>query len=201
MRAILKFKVRGKRRNGSAVWHGLVVWAALTVGIGLMGSAMALWGDTLKIEEAAETGDINPCFTEFSGPGSIDMGNKTVDIALGPVAPGYQATFDYEITNRGTVPVKVETKNYSGSGEIVVTDTFPSVDLDPGESDTGTLGITVAGGATTGGYGFNLELVFKQWNAYDFSIGTPDNPWEESLNITGSVTVSAPPPDPPPTSP
>lgn len=200
MIVIFKFNFRKKReknRGKRVIWQVLAVWLALTVGVGVMGSAAALWYDSLVIEEEVNTGNIDPDFIalsvvgESTTPAAITLtysGNGATITFDEPVELGYSATFNYKITNNGTVPISLKSLAFDSSPEvgIVVGGSFPTDDLDPGSSRTGVLTIRVD---AVGVYDFGATLIFEQWNADEFS--PLDGSWQETLKINGRIEAVA----------
>lgn len=159
------------------MWPVIFFWLILTLGLGFAGPVMALWSDTLYINEEINTGDIDPVFTEFETYGeklcccsccyetehveSIDISDdrKSVTMDFKPfkclcIGMKYTAVFNYEITNEGTVPVKLTKVRASDERmkrccPIVLSSSNRFIDfddqvLDPGESVEGELTVRLA---------------------------------------------------------
>lgn len=97
---------------------------AIVMALGVMGIGYAYWSDQLKINGSVGTGSLGVAFTDSNSDdptGSNDPGyaydaaetvveitnTHQASIALNTVYPGYKTGASLEVTNTGTVPVKV----------------------------------------------------------------------------------------------
>lgn len=104
----------------------------LVLALGLIGGAYAAWTDQLVVNGTVATGDIDVVFTsaESNDPAdtddpaspaddpkdvgstevSLSEDGKTMTVTIENAYPGYVSKIDYEVTNNGSVPVKLQNK-------------------------------------------------------------------------------------------
>jgi hypothetical protein len=202
-----------KIRSGkSGKWPVFIVWFALVAGLGFIGPAMALWGDSLLIVEDADLGHINLYFSDIDNDW-CDWGLKSIEIVddgdhqdgrlkiesqdlragiftgtwLGIAVWG----FEYEITNNGSVPVKLgeiqSIQKDIGDGGILIDPNHRQhldEELDPGESTTGIMTVTFWGPLGIGEHQCQFTLPYHQWNLND-----PDAGWHDELAVEVVINV------------
>jgi len=134
-----------------------LVIAALAV---ILGVAFATWTETAYININAATGYIDLDFTDVQNtacspymyctagdPTNSDPGNDdapSVDLTLSNAYPGATATYEIEVYNDGTIPVNVAC-SVAGDSQLIVTLSPSSYDdLEPGDSYTLVVDISVA---------------------------------------------------------
>jgi len=98
-----------------------------------------------------------------------DLGNVvTLSLILNNVYPGYRADITFDVTNTGTLPVKLYdiVENYSLISNVVNITLVPPTDieLDPGESHKYVLHIEVLQSIRENStYSFRIELTYTYW--------------------------------------
>lgn len=151
-----------------------LIWIVLTIALGMIGAGAAAWQDGLGIQGVVSTGEIDPVFTSViagsQGEASIVNNGKAISIFVEDACPGNIITFQYEVQNRGSVPLEFCTRiNNSNPGLSVASTLVQGILGGNGESAAGELMVQVekdeAEELTT--YNFDLELFFQQWS------GTP----------------------------
>lgn len=115
---------------------------ALVLAFALLGAGYAAWTDHLEVNGTVTTGDIDVKFTkaESSDPGEtvdpaslefeeehqkhvgateveISEDGKELIVTVSNAYPGYFAHIDFEVTNNGSVPVRLQSKDIIVSDE------------------------------------------------------------------------------------
>ena len=153
-----------------------------------MGISQAAWQDQLDIRGTASTGSIDVAFvrcdlTKMEAdrrntpvlPTTIanitcDGQNIYIDmnINIKDAHPGLNVWFEYEIENRGSLPVKFQTsanpKKLLYPGTMKVENSLSKDVLDSGETAIGKIHLTIQGVKENSEYSFLLNLDFMQWN-------------------------------------
>ncbi len=176
-----------------------MIVVAVVAGMGLIGSAMALWGDTLCINEDVDTGYVDIDFTASSGfkvsgssgdccgSGGIDTeitdndNTLVVDVDKGWLWSVWQT--DFTITNNGTIPVKLEDSTFSMKNTDVYEYLVEPQDgtvIDPGASVTGSVQVEIKA-LKSKDRTFDGYIKFVPWND-----GSTSN-WSETLHIDGDM--------------
>ncbi len=164
-----------------------------------VGAAMALWSDSLKINTTIETGEVRVDFDSWNcsdvnadpqAQGYDNSENKDVaqcivepeiydetgsviklNVTLNNTYPGYHVIIYFNVTNTGTIPVKLLSMSYSNFTEeddaalnvwlVAPNDT----QIHAGEEGEYELHIVVLQEAEMNmTYFFDVMLVFAQWN-------------------------------------
>jgi len=91
-----------------------------------------------------------------------------LNVTLTNAYPGYEVCVDFNVTNIGTVPVKLLQHNYTTtlSNDLYVNLIVPQdTQIEPGQNSPYTLCIGVKqSAAQNSSYSFDLGLYFAQWN-------------------------------------
>ncbi len=172
--------LRKQRRIITAITtRGCLTWFLLTAIFAVMGLGYATWQGQLYTRGTVATGNIDVYFSEFelnnekSSRGNarvIFINEKNVGIEIDNAQPGYSATFEYEITNRGSVPARYSTATVIGSkpGKVNVSNSYTGGILEGnGGSNTGQVVIEVEEGVEDSEhnlYDFFIQLDVQQWN-------------------------------------
>lgn len=165
-------KIKGKRKMHRSIWQ--ILWITLVISISSAGVSVAAWHDGTQIMGTVTTGSIKPLFTNVyvvdQSPNDssctvfpeIKTDDKTMTLTVNNAHPGYQAQLRYEITNKGSVPVRYvpeESADYE-SGIVKVVNQFPKypedVVLEGGGSAEGTLTLIID--ATPEEDAYNLQI-------------------------------------------
>lgn len=174
---------KGRQRRGFTKRSGLILAVLLTLSLGLIGSAMALWGDSLTIEQTVGTAVWQPeLYNSISGTvtDNLEMGTTT--------SSGGTFTFNFKIKNSGEVPLTFTTTSPVINGDVSVdpSGVAPATgNLDPGAetqiSVTGTLQDNPDPTVNANG---TVKVAFqcKQWNAPSSGYA-----WQKDLTFTGTV--------------
>ena len=107
----------------------------LVLTLGLVGGAYASWTDALHVEGTVATGDIDVVFTDAvsNDPGEtfdpacpegdakhvgatevfLSDNGKTMTVTIDNAYPGYVSEIEYKVTNNGSVPVKLQSKEFN----------------------------------------------------------------------------------------
>lgn len=156
----------------------------LIAAFALTGVAYAWWTDTLVINGAVATGDIDPIFTaavaEDAGnavdpdttmnvgktTATIESGAKTLTITVENAYPGYNSDVDYTIKNQGTVPVKLRAITPTVDSDLTLANNAAvGVIIGAGDSKTFKLNHTVGSNAAEKtSYTYKVQLDFGQFN-------------------------------------
>jgi len=152
----------------------------LTAVFSVLGLGYAVWRDQLAINVTASTGKIDPVVTRcwldnhsktpdgLKNPTfRIDWDEKTISILIEDAYPGYNALFAYEIVNRGSLPLRLqslfpEPEILLEPGAIVLGNTLTPEVLKSGETATGCIQITIQDVAEPGRCSFSFSLDFVQ---------------------------------------
>ncbi|MTV49999.1 hypothetical protein GJ688_13545 [Heliobacillus mobilis] len=162
-----------KQRKSS--YHTEVICLALTVSFSVIGVGFGNWQQGLTIKGVVTTGEINPVFSECEVAGEsvwpsriedcrITDGGKRLEIRLKDVTPDYRAHLKYEITNRGTVPVKVRTETENADEGVHLHVNNPNGVIDGGHRKKGELVIEVGAVEENQDSSFTVDLDYIQWN-------------------------------------
>lgn len=190
------------RNRGFTKRSGLILAVLLILSLGSIGSAMALWRDSLTIKETAQTGTWLPQFNEVGtttvtpvppAPGDADtpttVGSiKTAEITdvdanhmrqklyikIENVTSGETYTVPFKIKNNGTVPFKIDIPSTLPTG---VTLSPGGNDLNPNQ-ESGYYSLIYAANSSNGA--FSIALPCHQWNLPYDPAGTA---WQDDLII------------------
>lgn len=163
---------------------------------GLVGPAVAMWGQSLLIAEDINTGEVKVEFSRLSDYGagntwiSIDAKGKDshrLNLVLDDITPGGTYICRFKVTNQGTIPVKVDTPTTVSNG-FSIQCVLEETELDPGKSTMGRL-IIEAGDVVAGTTTFELDLNFVQWNGKLLNRWAW---WGDSLHLGGQLTIREP---------
>lgn len=159
-------------------------------------SAIAMWSETLKINATVNTGEVDVAFTDYTcsdvGPdpqahgfhneegkdvASCSVSPEIYDnegdiiklnVTLSNAYPGYSVDITMNITNIGTIPVKLYSYSMTGLNDTALYASLSipeETQLHPGETGSYTLHIEVLQTADElSTYTFEVTLVFAQWN-------------------------------------
>jgi len=165
-----------------------ILCLALVLALGLLGVGFALWDKTLYINGTVNTGEVDAEFTNVSCMEDVEVELKDVgqceallgadlqslDITITNGYPCYGCTVYFDITNTGTVPVKVNAMTITNPDPAAVAVTW-TLDLavgdqiDAGDSASGDIYIHVEqGAAELAQYTFTAEIWLVQWNEYPY---------------------------------
>ncbi|NLK51713.1 MAG: hypothetical protein GX295_04605 [Syntrophomonadaceae bacterium] len=193
----------------------MLLGVALTVGIGLIGPAMAMWSDAIFIWEKVTTGNLtgNVLFTKVYAedntlPHGEGWGTISTRIDYEDGKKDHKITIDIDreknktnwvlnskIENQGSIPVRFLLPTVMADNVLDVEYDLPNkvIDpgkkgLDPGDAVEGQIRIKL-NNDVPGTYQFQIEVKCIQWNAYN------DDPWwwKDTLHIYGTVVVEEPP--------
>ncbi len=172
---------------------GIVLVAALLVAFG---SALAMWSETIRINTYIHTGEVRVAFDGWqvndNGPDPqcrgynndegkdvariivtserFDEQNNTIKLNVTIVNgyPGYCANVLFNVSNIGTIPVKLLSYNITGvnTTALMVGLKIPhDTQIHPNENSTYILSIGIKQEAEElHTYSFEIQLVFAQWN-------------------------------------
>lgn len=179
---------KSRKQKGFSKKSALMLAILLTFSLGMIGSAMALWQDSLTIEQTAGTGTFTPEFVANSTGDSIipydpdhniqtmasDIDNSSAsvntinNVQMNNCYVGDQFTKHFTIKNNGTVPITIDnctiSPTPSNPGDITVT--FVPVTLNPQEKASGILEVTIIDSMPD----FAVTFPCHQWNlTYDSS--------------------------------
>lgn len=191
---------KGRKSRKSYKRPAVMFAILLTLSLGLIGSAMALWEDSLYINLIAKTGSFDPLFSDLptnlavdcpastdpaarSGSTAANSDQKTITTTITNAVDGDVFTCHFAILNQGTVPFKIA-KPAAMPANMVLSDF--DTDVDPGEEVSGTLTITCSygeGADPTPG-SFSLPFACTQWNSADLTAGA----WTETITWDGTVS-------------
>lgn len=153
-----------------------------------MGLSLAAWQDQLNVYGIASTGSIDVAFTRCelikmeadrsntpvlpttTAQITCDGQNIYIDMEIGieNAQPGLNVWFEYEIENRGSLPVTFQTsanpKKLLYPGTLKVENSLLKEVLESGETATGEIHLTIQGVKENSEYNFLLGLDFMQWN-------------------------------------
>ncbi|NLN07148.1 MAG: hypothetical protein GX167_05960 [Firmicutes bacterium] len=182
--------MKNKRIRGLSL-PGWLIWFILTATFSVIGLSYAAWQDQLTVNVTASTGKVDLAITDCWFIKDVPNGNipdgqkkptpqinwdgKTISISIEDARPGYNVWFGYTIANRGSLPVRLTAVNQgsfpkkSGNnlidpGTIKVQHSLDKYVLEPGESTTGEIHITIQGMEENAEYNFYFSLDFIQWN-------------------------------------
>ena len=157
-----------------------IIILVAVLALGVLGTAYAVWGQTLNITGTVDTGKFAVAFDEATKAPSVFSGssNLTVDNASAPYAfavnltnalPGDGGVVNYQIDNTGSTPVNAQLQystdnttwnNWDGTTEkdvisnatvkVAVTGTVPSSTIANNGTASGSITIAVTGSSTSG---------------------------------------------------
>ena len=149
-------KIKGKRKMHRSIWQ--ILWITLVISISSAGVSVAAWHDGTQIMGTVTTGSIKPLFTNVyvvdQSPNDssctvfpeIKTDDKTMTLTVNNAHPGYQAQLRYEITNKGSVPVRYvpeESADYESGIVKVVNQFHQEVLEEDGGNAEGTLTLII----------------------------------------------------------
>lgn len=171
------------------MWYIFMIGIALTAGFSLIGPAVAMYSDTVLIQERVATGELTGkvVFTEVDESGEICAYDGTDGHLITFGIEGSGGAYGFTLENRGTIPVRLS-PTITAAGVLEVDCDLPS-SLDPGETAPGWIALDAA--AEAGDYSFQVDIECIQWNA---DSNGPDW-WRDVLRIDGLVTLAEPSPD------
>lgn len=160
--------IRKKRKSKSFYpWEVLCLTAILS--LSLLGVGYASWNGNLKLFQSFSSGDIDPYFSGYELIGANDLQNglqiireDDVITITGKVQQGYQGTLSYEVTNRGTVPVKCSLLERDQNLPEWFTIQGPEQFI-RGSNGSGEGNFNIYAGQE-GEYEFEAKLTIHQWN-------------------------------------
>ena len=159
-----------KKHNGK-----LIIVTASIIAMNFLGVSYAYWSDNLGIhtELTTTTGSIDPQFcsqysvneTKGKGQLSVRLEDPRTMVIEGTVEPGYKAFIDYEVLNKGTVPVKYVNQNDSINNGIHIVVNQSANAIQPNEtcnSNKGSSKLHIDANQV-GNYKLEFILPFQQW--------------------------------------
>lgn len=193
----------------------MMVGLAVTVAVGLIGPAVALWPEGISLMDNVNTGNMTGSilFTKVGNEDNIltqdeaggmfvaeicfedGAGEQGITIGLNEETDEINTVCNPEIENQGTIPVRFLAPDITADDALEVEFNLPDrvmkpgqEGLDPDDSVEGQLNL----GLNTnepGTYTFRIDIKCIQWNAYDDDPGW----WSDTLHIYGTVAVEEPP--------
>lgn len=157
---------------------GIIV-LTIVLGLGLIGSAVAMYSDTLTANHNVNTGGIDVQFVNGSTT------TMSIDCTL---ELGQTANKEFILANKGTVPVNFKddsaTSLTGGSAQVIIRwPTGASATLDPEAQMRVPVDIIAV---TPGIYQFSVNITATPWNGYT-------DQWKvNNLQLQGTVTVPEP---------
>jgi len=196
---------QGNKTNGTIRWRLIITVFALTLALGLMGTAAAQWSDSIFInEKAISTGQL--CVV-LAKPNAGSDNNVTIDLeepfwceyhrdyesheakmTVNKIPNGKFINFQLTIRNHSTIPVKlgepIVTWENTNAFTIEWTE-YPDEIID-GNTDTNNIHgklkvIDPDNPPETGTYNFSIVIPVRAWNDSG-GLG-----WSENLYISGQV--------------
>ncbi|MEM0021626.1 MAG: hypothetical protein QW039_03450 [Fervidicoccaceae archaeon] len=169
---------------------------AIAVTLALITSAVAMWSETLRLNVTVNTGEVKVAFSgwkcsdEGSDPQAQGFDNSEgkdvawcsvasevldsngnvikLNVTIGNAYPGYSPVISFNVTNIGTIPVKLYSSSITGLNSTALNASLSipqSTQLHPGDVGQYALSITVLQSADENAqYTFEVTLVFAQWN-------------------------------------
>lgn len=144
---------------------------ALLLSLCVMGIGYAGWMDTVSIEGTMRTGYIEVVLSEsdYSQNVTASIAGHTIDITINAGCKG-EYEYQFNIHNRGTIPVKIQDIKIVCSGGLVaeVSGVGAGTQIEQNGVDPdavhGTVTMTVPGAGT---YTCKVTFYFVQWNLYE----------------------------------
>lgn len=182
---------------------GWILSLVLVVVLAVAGLSFAAWTEAINIHGTVNTGDINPLFTRTftlddgvvndpeidpeddgtdplydrdvaSTAATISPDGKTITCVIENGYPCYFTETYFEITNQGSVPVKITGLDVDSPPEVTVEPWVEDEEIDPGETVAGYLINHVAeesmeglDAGETATYQFTATINCEQWNTED----------------------------------
>lgn len=164
----------------SEQWQGYVgiMCLAFFLSLSAMGLGVAAWTEGLVVGGVVNTGNIDVAFDKCyvvkkhcscdNGVSySITEDGKKLIISVSDAYSGYKAHLKYKVVNRGTVPVKLVTKESRSSPALKINDNMSEGIINGnGDGREANLFIVVGECEESSTYNFEVELVFGQWNGH-----------------------------------
>jgi len=164
-----------------------LIFLALALCLSISGAAFAMWDKTLYIDGTVKTGEVNADFDSAScndtgiDPGyDKDVGNctvtgvntQTLTITVNNGYPCYSCAVNFNITNTGTIPVKIQNLTITNNPSPNVTVTWTGLavgdQIDAGDELAGDIDIHVEQcAAENSTYTFNATIYLVQWNEFE----------------------------------
>jgi len=166
-----------RRRSRRGLNRIGVLAMALLLALGAMGTAYGAWSDEIYIQSTITTGDIDAglacgtCWEEPDTPGTdIDCtgGSMTLNIDVTSALEGVDYYCNFNVSNTGSLPVKIETMNLTDLSPGVaeaIEDLIEGTVIDPGTSATGKVHIHLTSDKQVGqDLAFTLSVSVERWN-------------------------------------
>lgn len=198
---------QGNKTNGTIRWRLIITVFALTLALGLMGTAAAQWSDSIFIDaKSITTGSMQVWFPlEIEKQISNAFIEADVDkysneppqhelyLTVKKIPNNRFVEINFKIENIGSVPAKV------GAPYMVRVDKDPNTDvdafsltdwnppdrIDPGKTNTAHFTLNI--NATTPGY-YSFEAIIPAWPWNQLGAGA----WTDNLYVKGHVTIPPP---------
>lgn len=152
------------------------IFFAAILAVGLVGISYAYFSETFTMKTAASMGSLDVVFSNVELDPSaladpsctisadiVDNG-KNIALDIENAAPGFNATLNYEVTNKGSVPVVCQLVQPDNAGQVIINLTTDTEYINPnGGTGQGHLTISVSGeAAQAGSCGISVGLTFQQ---------------------------------------
>jgi len=145
---------------------------ALLLSLCVMGIGYAGWTDTVSIDGTMKTGYIEVVLSEGGCSQNVTASivGHTIDIEIDAGCKGKYVYHNFDIHNRGTIPVKIQGIGIVCSGGLVAevsgVEGGTQIEQSGVDPDTvyGTVTMTVPGAGT---YTCEVTFYFVQWNLYE----------------------------------
>ncbi len=159
---------KGKKSRSFYQW-GVFCLTAIAA-LSFLGVGYASWDGNLKLFQSISSGNIDPYFSNYEldptnneQEGLQIIREEDVITITGKVQPGYQGILSYEVTNRGTVPVKCSLIDGDQNLPEGITIQGPERII-RGKNGFGKGKLNIYAGQE-GNYEFEAKLTIHQWNA------------------------------------
>jgi len=161
-----------------------LICLALVLALGVLGVGYGLWDKTVYIDGTVNTGEVNAimsvgeCYDDEIP--EKDYSSISCELAADPqillvtitdAYPCITYTCEFDITNTGTVPVKINAITMNGNvpGEVGVTEIAVGDQIDPQDSAYGALTVHLSNDAEEKStYTFKVAIWLVQWNEYPY---------------------------------
>ncbi|WZL73549.1 hypothetical protein QBE52_02110 [Clostridiaceae bacterium 35-E11] len=143
--------------------------------LNIMGISYAIWNDQVHIKSFVSTGKIEPYFGDVyvmdkqNGNGDLMVyfeDEYTINIQ-GQVEPGYKAVLNYDIKNKGTMPVECKEVDVDTNGLLKLHLKEPRGIVEPDKffenTNKGAKLEIKAPKKSSGMDDFEFEMIFQQW--------------------------------------